>query len=590
MLIARRGPLDKLDGLLTLDVLCTLVVSSLMVGCSDDMQQVREIQAQRQLQMQAQSQQDHLGEVFSLLSNLVELNDDKARRQIAYHLNRWAESKQVEKMPPSEMLRAVRDLLPEEEAAERTGRDSFRPSDVNHLRDAYLFRRIVEWVDRTQSDDPLLADWLASMESQLGEDDWMKLRTATRLFDWTVRNIAYEPLELKTATPPPPTLPFGLELQGAGYRQTDYKTVWHGVGDSLQRAGVFIQLCQQASIPAFVLAIQSETGKLEPWCVGVLIGDQIYLFEPELSTYIPGPGQVGIATLEQARKDASVVRRLNVPGFFDYRFTKDDVQQCIALLNVMPEAISPRMKLLESGLTGQRRMQIYVDAQALAGKLEPIPGIAGVRFWDIPLLAEIYEEEMERVAERDPLIAFWYFSRWAILDAPMEMARQLALGRWRQLNGQFDNDEEENTQGARTIYLAQRAPEFEIEDLNIDVDLQRAYGVRRDLGVDQETFERQIGQAQAMMRGGKRTATYWISLIQYDDGRYDTAVNWFSKRVLDESQLSFWEPAARYNLARSLERTGEIDRAVEIYKTDGDPQEHGNRIRARLLTRSTEDN
>ena len=90
-----------------------------MVGCSDDMQQVREIQAQRQLQMQAQSQQDHLGEVFSLLSNLVELNDDKARRQIAYHLNRWAESKQVEKMPPSEMLRAVRDLLPEEEAAER---------------------------------------------------------------------------------------------------------------------------------------------------------------------------------------------------------------------------------------------------------------------------------------------------------------------------------------------------------------------------------------------------------------------------------------------------------------------------------------
>ena len=121
-------------------------------------------------------------------------------------------------------------------------------------------------------------------------------------------------------------------------------------------------------------------------------------------------------------------------------------------------------------------MQIYVDPQALAGKLEPIPGIAGVRFWDIPLLAEIYEEEMERVAERDPLIAFWYFSRWAILDAPMEMARQLALGRWRQLNGQFDNDEEENTQGARTIYLAQRAPEFNehgdaiLEGLGLDWD------------------------------------------------------------------------------------------------------------------------
>ena len=158
------------------------------------------------------------------------------------------------------------------------------------------------------------------------------------------------------------------------------------------------------------------------------------------------------------------------------------------------------------------------------------------------------------------------------------------------MHGQFDNDEEEDTQGARTIYLAQRAPEFEIEDLNIDVDLQRAYGVRRDLGVDQQTFELQLQQAQAMMRGGKRTATYWISLIQYDDARYDTAETWFSKRVLDEAQLSFWEPAARYNLARSLERLGEIDRAVEIYKTAGDPQEHGNRIRARLLTRSSDDN
>jgi hypothetical protein len=78
-------------------------------------------------------------------------------------------------------------------------------------------------------------------------------------------------------------------------------------------------------------------------------------------------------------------------------------------------------------------------------------------------------------------------------------------------------------------------------------------------------------------------------LIQYDDGRYDTAENWFTKRVLIEAQLSFWEPAARYNLARCLEQVGEVDRAVEVYKTDGDPQEHGNRIRARLLTRSTGD-
>ena len=88
------------------------------------------------------------------------------------------------------------------------------------------------------------------------------------------------------------------------------------------------------------------------------------------------------------------------------------------------------------------------------------------------------------------------------------------------------------------------------------------------------------------MRLGKRTATYWISLIQYDDGRYDTAKNWYTKRVLVEEQLSFWEPHARYNLARTYERLGDSDRSIELYKTDGDPQEHGYRIRARLLAKS----
>ena len=166
------------------------------------------------------------------------------------------------------------------------------------------------------------------------------------------------------------------------------------------------------------------------------------------------------------------------------------------------------------------------------------------------------------------------------------MSRELSLGRWRHLHGQFSDTEDGDRRGARTLYLAQRAPEFEINKLSTDVDLQQAYGVRRDLGMDQQQYEMQISQAQQIMKGGKRTATYWISLIQYDDAKYETAENWFSKRVLLESQLSLWEPSARYNLARCLERLGESEQAIEIYKTDGDPQEHGNRLRARLFQRS----
>lgn len=571
-------------------VLFPTLVVLLLPGCGDDIDTVREIQAERQKRMQSQTQQDHLGEAFSLISRLVELNPDKAQRQITYHLNRWREGKSFESPPVTEMIRTVSEVLPAEAATERTARENYLPSDVNHLRDSYLFRRIFEWVDREQSDDPLLADWLKGMETQLGEDQAQQLKTATRLFDWTIRNIAFEPLVPLDGAPSPPALSLGMTFRGAGIRQTDYQTVWRGTGDPLQRAGVFTQLCRQASIPAFILAIQSiESGQLDPWCVGVLIGSEVYLFDPEISTFIPGPGQVGIATLSQARSDASVLRRLNVAGFFDYPRTKQDVQQCVALLNVSPEAISPRMKNLESGLTGNRRMRVYVDADELAKRIDQVSGIAGVRLWKVPLLAEVYAMEMAKAAERDPVFAFWYFSRWAILEANIANSEELALGRWRHLHGQFDDDDEENSKGARVIYLAQRAPEFEIEDLHIDVDLQQAYGVRRELGIDTETYNRQLQQAQLMMRLGKRTATYWISLIQYDDARYDTAESWFSKRVLNEEQLSFWEPHARYNLARTIERLGDPERAIELYKTDGDPQEHGNRLRARLLAKSVAD-
>ena len=565
-------------------MLSTLVI---VIGCGSDLEQARKIQSKRQNAMQSQSQQDDLGEVFELLRTFVELNDQKASQQMVYHLNRWKADRVVDEVDLPEAFKSVQGLLSPEQLEERFGSTDFQLGDIRHLRDSYLFRRVLQWADRPQSDDPLLQPWLEAKATELSESDAGKLRTVTRLFDWTVRNIAYEPMEAPVEGLNSPDMSFGMVLQGAGYRQTDYLTLWRGIGDSLQRAGVFTQLCQQAEIPAFVLARQdAQSGELVPWCVAALVADEVYLFEPNLSTYIPGPGQEGIATLDQARKDASVMRRLNVPGFFDYPLSKDDVQQSIALLNVQPEVAAARMSFLESGLTGDRRLIIHQDLEDLSERIDAVPGVAGVAMWDVPLKADIYHQEVLEAAERDPRLAFWYRVTWAILDAPIDMARELSLGRWRHLHGQFSDEENGDLQGARTLYLAQRAPEFEINKLATDVDLQQAYGVRRDLGMDQQQYESQLIQAQQIMKGGKRTATYWISLLQYDDARYETSENWFSKRVLLETQLSLWEPSARYNLARCLERLGESDRVVEIYKTDDDPQEHGNRIRARLYQRS----
>lgn len=563
---------------------CTFV----LVGCSDDSAKVREIQALERGRLQSEAEQDHLGETFSMLESLVELNPDQAERQIAYHLNRWREGKSFEPTPVSELIKTVSDVISDQEVSDRIEHDNFVTSDLEHLRSAYLFNRVVRWIDDQRSDDPLLATWLEKMDNQLESGDARQLRTASRLFDWTVRNIAYEPIELADRAPQSPKMSAGLTFRGAGYRQTDYESLWRGIGDAMQRSGVFLQLCRQASIPAFLLAMQSsDSDALSPWAVGVLIAEEVYLFEPELGVFVPGPDLIGIATLAEARRTASVLRRLNVPGFFDYPLNNEDIQQSIALLNVLPEAISPRMKHLQSGLTGDRRMTVYVDVDALAARIDAVPGIAGARFWHIPYLAEIYQRDLQAGVERDPMLAFWNQSQWSIMDAPIKTARQLSLGRWRHLHGEFDGDDQENRLGARQLYLQQRAPEFEIAELPINVDLQRAYGVRRDAQTSPEIYRQQILITQQLMRLGKRTSTYWISLIHFDDQRYDTALSWLTKRVLNETHVSRrWESAARYNMARTLERLGKTDEAIEIYKTEGEANEHGNRVRARLVGRA----
>lgn len=600
-----------------------LIVVAGTVGCQDDADLVRQIRSERQAQQRLRSQQDHLDEVFVLLRQYVELQPEKAAQQVAYHLNRWAESRGSDQAEvPKKLLASIRDLMPPEELKSRVAADTFMPGDAEHLRDSFLFNRLYSWVDVPANDDPLLNDWFAAQESELETRELEKLRTATRLFDWTVRNIALQPTDVSVPPPDGLQFPFGMSFMGPGYRQSDYQTIMLGIGDGLQRAGVFTQLCRQAGVPAAVLGtIDPKTGSVKPFCVGVLAGEDIYLFEPTLGIFVPGPGQEGIATLAQARSDVLVLRRLGIAGFdqFTYPLAKEDVQQCVALLNLLPETISPRMQGVQSGLTGDRRMNVYVDAASMAKQFDSITGISSVKLWDVPVLAEVYRSVCEAYAERDPLFAFFYRSRWSMLETEfavrkadyeilaeydpdteygmdvgysdrvaVDKIRPLLQARWRHLLGRFGDEEEDNFQGARSIYLAHRKPEFEIEDLSIDVDLQKRYGIRRELGVDTEIYNRQVSHIQQMMQLGKRTATYWLSLLQADDGRLETAEGWIAKRVLDEDQGSEWVPAARYNLARLAEQLGETERALDLYKVEGTPQEHGNRIRARLLAKNAE--
>lgn len=567
-----------------------------LTGCSDDTRTIRSIQSGRQQRQQAETKVDHLAEAFSLVSRLIELRPEAAARQITYHLNAWQQSR-GDADPAGErdeetaarlrrLLTSIADVLPTNEAAAGLARDSFDAADVENLKYRYLARRVGEWVREQGEADPLWASWVEENRASWGAEVVEPLILAIRLFDWTIRNISLEPEDFEEATPPSLRLPLDMRFRGQGYRQTPYQTLFRGTGDGLQRTITFLELCRQAELPAALLATApSGDVAARPWLVGVWIGGEVYLFDCRLGVPIVGPNQQGIATLAQARTDPAILRRMNVPGWFDYPFQREDISQCVALLMFAPESMSLRAKRLQGALTGDLRMVVYDDPLRLVDTFESVAGVAAARIWDVPLLARVYRSAVESAAQQDPLLSFYVNAPWFILEGDGEQSRELAVGRWRHLQGRFDSDDDELIPGAKKLYLSQRQPEFEIADLRGNVDLQMQYGIRRGLGVSSEEYDMQVQQIQMLMRQGKVLASFWLSLIQYDTARFDLARNWFQQRVLDDGLESQWEIPARYNLGRSLERLGELERAAELYRSEGDPQEHGNRIRARLILR-----
>ena len=85
------------------------------------------------------------------------------------------------------------------------------------------------------------------------------------------------------------------------------------------------------------------------------------------------------------------------------------------------------------------------------------------------------------------------------------------------------------------------------------------------------------------MQRVKEHATYWLGLTYFETGKYDTVIEWLDERVLRAPIPGPWMASARYNLARSYEALGQIDKAIALLEADDSPQEHGNKLRALWL-------
>ncbi len=439
------------------------------------------------------------------------------------------------------------------------------------------------------------AAWLRDVSLSARGDVVDDLDRARNLFDWTVRNIQLEPDQ-------PNRIP-----------QLPRETLLFGRGTATERAWVFILLLRQLNIDAAILGITPEAGpgaslpgakpgskpdsaslsskkKAEsaphPWCVGVLAEGEVYLFDPVLGLPIPGPdgvtldesGQLAIrpATLAQVAADAKLLHRLDLDAAHPYRVTSVDPKRVAALLEASPQYLSRPMKLIESHLTGSRKMVLTTSPSAQAERWKAAH-VAKSELWLLPFETIEQRSHTDWRASaawlKDLLPLYWVYQEQTAggLKATMDHleypeARQakppqvvthaapLYKGRVLYFKGKFGED------GAAGCYKIAR-PSHESLARSSESDLEKHVKLR-----------------------AKQDASYWFGLMAFQRGRYSSAIDWLQSKTIEVYPNGPWSPGARYNLGRAYEASDKPDMAMLLYHSNASsPGYAGDLLRAKWL-------
>jgi len=358
---------------------------------------------------------------------------------------------------------------------------------------------------------------------------------AESLFDWTVRNIQLEP-------DTPDRIP-----------QFPWETLLFGRGTAAERAEVFILLLRQLHIEAALLAVVER-----PWCVGVLVEGEVYLFEPQLGVPIPAPNGLTLraerglhirpATLSQVLADEKILPQLNLNENNQYEVKKEALEQPVAvLLLASPSSLSRRMELIQARLAGPQRMVLLARPSAQAERWRAAVKGAAVHLWQRPfrVLQQRSTLEPKQVQSRLAAMVPFFLGR----NAPLYRGRILHL------KGRLVGEE-----GALQYYQAARPSHAELAASSL------------------ETVEK------TLLLRGKQDASYWCGLLTFQRGNYSAAIDYFARRTLLAYPDGPWTHGATYNLARAYEALGEFERAIAQYQGDDTaPDYYGRLLRARWL-------
>ena len=558
---------------------CWILLLSLGLGCVDKQDRMK----QRLLDTQSDDQtRNNVSEAIGYLPLLMRMDRSVAVKEVVFQLNSWAQKREVRSgWSTGGLLESLPADFKTAPLIQTIDKMQFGEQECEYLLQCRLMNQVSDWVVNADYRDELFAGWLAETTAKMNDRDRRDLEATMKLFDWTIRNIELlaDPRDAETLTAEP-QLPY---LDGGPiYSQLPWQTMIFGRGDAWQRIRVFTQLLQQVELTACVLAIPDPDipNELKLWAVGVPIGDAVYLFEPKWGLPILGPGEKGVATLAQAKLDRTVMRRANLPGQFEYPVSAEDLKNVVALLDLEPFAISKSTFALEPSLSGDQRMNIFVDVAPVIKKLQNAVGESNVKLWPVPILGQYYNQSVrDRLFDQSP-----FSMTYLVTYGPFFTDTLLNTARTNHLAGKFESTIDQN--GALKNYMALRVDDATLDKLAYDKDVQNALQVSRGRNESLENFVQKVEQIKQFSKSSKYDVSAFLGMLQFDRGNFDAAIDWLDERTLQVVGTGAWHPQAEYLLARSYELNGDREQALQYLKKENRPQEAGNRMRARLLESS----
>lgn len=436
-------------------------------------------------------------------------------------LNHWWSAVQAADLQPTGLVPpAIPAGRVPEGSLPRLERDTFDLEDGTHIRAAYLARNIANRIaDQTEDE----------------------LERVVRLFEWVCRNVT-----LVSDDDPLPPLTF-------------YELLIVGRGHPADRAWVFGTILKQLKIDAVILQGQEGTTPVGPPLVGVVLGEDVYLFDPQLGLPIPRGDETPAphirrpATLREIREHPEWLKALSPRTDQPYEPTGAQLLAAKVEAITTPTAWTARMWNLEQLLPSDTLCYVYEAPDTLGdlpGLFERLAGAdphwspEAIGVWNYPLQKQALFASSEW--QNDPQMARLFQATMLPFAIPFEL--------------KLDEKKE------KVVQITQSMQQLKTRTLQLQG--RYAPAIAGFVGIRQVSLSPPPDPAwNPLYQRAAEDAFYWTCVAKYELGEYESAAETLADYLKRYTRGGRWVGPALQLLAACQRELGQLPQAIQSLKS-----------------------